>query len=117
MPEQPVPVSFIECPPGPNASASEIRRWLAKWFEERGIANVQIQRAIDKVWWNGKDLRSRGGWMNDRDRELEDFGSKWYSEPLANKIAEALKPEKVSPVILYLCRVLDTNYGDVERDV
>jgi hypothetical protein len=55
--------------------------------------------------------------MNDRDRELEDFGSKWYEEPLANKIAEALKPEKVNPVILYLCRVLDINYGDVERDV
>ena len=39
--------------------------------------------------------------MNDRERELEDFGFKWFSEPLANKIAEALKPKKVGPVILY----------------
>jgi hypothetical protein len=68
------------------------------------------------VEWQGPS-ESRRLDEQQRERELEDFGFKWYSELLANKIAEALKPEKASPVILYLCRVLDTNYGDVERDV
>jgi hypothetical protein len=91
---------------------------LKTWFEERGISNEQFwQRAIERVWWNGKDIRTRVGWMHNMEQELEDFGFKWYSEPIAKHIAEALKPEKVSLVILCICSVLDTNYGDVERDV
>jgi hypothetical protein len=103
----PVPVPFIrQSPPGPKAPASVVRRWLANWFEERGISNEEIQKALPKVWWNGKDIRSRSGWMAyGMEQELREFGFKWYSQPIANHIAEALKPEKVSLVILCICFV------------
>lgn len=87
--------------PREDASPDTIRGWIRSWFSNRGLKSstrqegvnatygeFDIQGSIEKIAWDGRDIRSFSQDMMESDMECWEFGSA-YSRMVVADILKA----------------------------
>jgi hypothetical protein len=85
---------FLHGIPAPEANASKVQKWIRSWFDRRSVQLGVLEHTINKIYWDGQDIRRQT--QNDLVWNFTSLGFGFYARRLAHDIVEARRAEEAS---------------------